>query len=101
MGFFLAMTGFRDIEQRSLYLISHMMNQLCSLALGLGAAACLFAPRVSASALPATVSFGNLVQTYDGTPKAPSFTTVPSELPVQVVYRNLSPTAPIPRIFGT
>lgn len=72
------------------------MNSICRLVLGLSTAACILAPRVSAAGSPATVSFGNLVPTYDGTPKAPSVTTVPAELPVQVVYRNLSPTAPTP-----
>lgn len=45
---------------------------------------------------PATVTLGNLVQTYTGTPKTPTVTTTPADLPTQITYRNLSPTAPAP-----
>lgn len=70
------------------------MNPICKLTFGLCAAACFFAPQVSAAGTPATVTLGNLVQTYDGTPKIVSVATQPANLPVQLVYRNLSPTAP-------
>ncbi len=45
---------------------------------------------------PATVTLSNLVQTYTGTPKNPTVTTTPANLPTQVTYRDLSPTAPAP-----
>ena len=54
----------------------------------------LFAPLANGTQTPATVTLGDLSQTYDGTPKAPTISTQPSQLPIQVVYRNLSPTAP-------
>ncbi len=45
---------------------------------------------------PATVTLGNLLQTYTGTSKTPTVTTNPANLPTQVTYRNLSPNAPAP-----
>lgn len=72
------------------------MKSICRLTLGLAAAACFSSAHVTAAATPATVSLGNLVQTYDGIFKSPSVATVPAGLPVQVVYRNLNPTPPAP-----
>ena len=48
---------------------------------------------VTVSQIPATVTLGNLSQTYDGTPKAATVTTVPAGLPVSVTYGG-SATAP-------
>ncbi len=36
------------------------------------------------------------MQTYTGTQKTPTVTTIPADLPTQVTYRNLSPNAPAP-----
>jgi len=36
----------------------------------------------------ATVQLGNLAQTYDGTPKAPTVTTTPAGLPVSLTYNQ-------------
>lgn len=49
-----------------------------------------------AAQTPATVTLENLVQTYNGTQKSPTVTTVPADLPTQVTYRNLNPNAPAP-----
>ncbi len=56
----------------------------------------LISPIATASALPATVTLGNLSQTYDGSAKIPDVATLPIGLPSQIVYRNLSPNAPPP-----
>ncbi len=45
------------------------------------------------SKIPATITLGNLSQTYDGTPKAVSATTTPAGLTVNLTY-NGSATAP-------
>jgi len=44
----------------------------------------------SAAPIPATVTLGNLEHVYDGTPKVPSVTTDPADLPYQVTYRDPS-----------
>jgi hypothetical protein len=46
------------------------------------------------SQIPATVTLGNLSQTYDGTPKSATATTAPPGLTVTFTYDG-SPTAPI------
>ncbi len=50
--------------------------------------------RFVGQALDATVSLGNLTQTYDGTPKMPSYTTSPAGLNVWISY-NGSTTPPV------
>ena len=89
------MTNFPAIELRSLYFISQMMNPICRLALYLGAATCLLAPRVLAAAVPATVSLGDLVQTYDGTPKTPSAVTDPLGLNVSWRFVEAGAVQPV------
>ncbi|MEO8616268.1 MAG: MBG domain-containing protein [Luteolibacter sp.] len=57
---------------------------------------CFIALAAEAAQTPATVTFSNLVQTYNGTSKTPTVTTSPANLAVQVTYRDLSPSPPAP-----
>ena len=74
------------------------MNPLHRLVLCWSTAACLLAPRVSAAGLPATVSLGDLVQSYDGTPKAPTVGTQPPGLNVSLRYIAPSSVVPLPTV---
>lgn len=62
----------------------------------LSLAGLFFTPLLTAAGIPATVTLGNLEQTYDGNPKVPSVHTFPLPLQTQVVYHNLDADAPAP-----
>ena len=47
---------------------------------------------ITVTNLTATVTLGNLTQTYDGTPKAVSVSTTPSNIPIATTYSGISPT---------
>jgi len=46
------------------------------------------APVIYRVPIPCTITLGNLIQTYDGTPKSASATTTPSGLPVSLTYNG-------------
>lgn len=71
------------------------MNGPAQLALGLCLGGCFWLCHGPAAAVQATVTLGDLVQTYDGSPKLPTVTTEPPGLGVS--WRFVDPAAGAPQ----